>query len=258
MDPRARYSIGYVGQQVWSYLSNGRVNWTGDKDDTHTQTFVIGDYKAFRNWKWVTERNMAATADGYDVPVIRLAEMYLTYAEAVFEVNNGITDNQLDYSLNKVRARVGMPRLTNALVASNGLNMLAEIRRERTVEFYLEGMRLDDLRRWKTAETEMSGNIEGFPYKYKGVPTIYTTASKTFELKDKDGNVYLNARGRAEITYTYRKTTNTEVPYPDGSSYVLFEASEYRTFKSHNYMRPIPYEEFDMNPNLEQNPDWNE
>src|SRR5665647_1679738 len=28
-DPRLKYSIGYVGQQVWSYGVNGRVDWTG-------------------------------------------------------------------------------------------------------------------------------------------------------------------------------------------------------------------------------------
>lgn len=255
-DPRLKNSVGYIGQQVWSYGSNGRVDWTGGNADKATQMFVTGDKKAFRNLKWVTERNMNVTEDGYDVPVIRLAEMYLTYAEAVYEDKGAITDEQLEYSLNKVRERVGMPDLTNAFVSANGLNMLTEIRRERAVEFYMEGLRLDDLRRWKQAEVEMSADIEGLPYLYKGVSTIFATKSKKFELKNADGVSYLNSRGTALVTYTYKKTSDAVKTYDDGSQYVLFEPSSNRQFKTHNYYRPIPYEEFDMNPNLEPNPGW--
>lgn len=255
-DPRLKNCVGYVGQQVWSYGINGRVDWTGGTTDKITQLFVSGDKKAFRNLKWVTERAMNVTEDGFDVPIIRLAEMYLTYAEAIYEANGSITDEQLAYSLNKVRARAGMPDLTNSFVTDNGLNMLTEIRRERTVEFYLEGLRLDDLRRWATAETEMSANIEGFPYIYKGVNTIYSTASQTFYLVDADGNTYLNSRNRPLVSMTYKKTTTTMATYDDGSQYVLFEAAANRPFESKHYLRPIPYEEFDMNPNLKQNPGW--
>ncbi|MCX8492360.1 MAG: RagB/SusD family nutrient uptake outer membrane protein, partial [Cyclobacteriaceae bacterium] len=102
---------------------------------------------------------------GNDYPVFRLAEMYLIYAEAVFERNGSISDADLDKSINKVRNRVGMPRLTNAFVSGNGLNMLDEIRRERTIELYVEGFRYDDLRRWKTAEVEMPKPVLGIKWK---------------------------------------------------------------------------------------------
>ena len=48
-----------------------------------------------------------------------------------------------------------MPAVTNAFVAANGLNMLVESRRERTVKMAFEGFRRDDLRRWKLAETPL-------------------------------------------------------------------------------------------------------
>ncbi|HMF71744.1 MAG TPA: RagB/SusD family nutrient uptake outer membrane protein, partial [Flavitalea sp.] len=57
--------------------------------------------------------------------------------------------------------RVSMPHLTNAFVAANGLDMRTEIRRERTVELCLEDFRYDDLRRWKTAETELPQDVKG-------------------------------------------------------------------------------------------------
>src|SRR5207247_4932943 len=57
-----------------------------------------------------------------------------------------------------------MPTLTNGGVSTNGLDMLTEIRRERTVELAFEGFRRDDLRRWKTAETEMPQALRGVKF----------------------------------------------------------------------------------------------
>ena len=39
------------------------------------------------------------------------------------------------------------------------LDMRTEIRRERTIEFFDENFRIDDLKRWKTAEDEMPMNL---------------------------------------------------------------------------------------------------
>lgn len=58
-----------------------------------------------------------------------------------------------------------MPKLTNSFVSEHGLDMRTEIRRERTIELYNEGFRLDDLKRWKTAETEMPQDILGVKWK---------------------------------------------------------------------------------------------
>lgn len=97
----------------------------------------------------------------YDRHLIRYAEVLLIYAEAVYEKSEAISDNDLDLSINKLRDRVNMPHLTNAFVITNGLNMRNEIRRERTVELALEGFRYDDIRRWKTAESELPQDVKG-------------------------------------------------------------------------------------------------
>jgi starch-binding outer membrane protein, SusD/RagB family len=61
----------------------------------------------------------------------------------------------LDISINKLRARVGMPNMTlnppmDPRYASWGVSSnIVEIRRERRVELFMEGFRYDDLRRWK-------------------------------------------------------------------------------------------------------------
>ncbi len=57
-----------------------------------------------------------------------------------------------------------MPALTNVFVTANDLNMLGEIRRERSVELAFEGFRRDDLRRWKIAETILPQAIRGVKF----------------------------------------------------------------------------------------------
>lgn len=54
-----------------------------------------------------------------------------------------------------------MPHLTNAFITAHSLDMRTELRRERTVELALEGFRYDDIRRWKTAETELLQDVKG-------------------------------------------------------------------------------------------------
>ena len=103
--------------------------------------------------------NNAATTDRI---LIRYAEVLLIYAEAKYELNGNISDADLNLSVNALRTRVGFaPKLTNAFVTTNNLNMRDEIRRERTVELALEGFRYDDLMRWKLAETLMPKDLLG-------------------------------------------------------------------------------------------------
>lgn len=102
-------------------------------------------------------------------PVIRLGEVMLNYAEAAAELG-GLTQEDLDKSINKLRARtVGNPaplpplQVLGGEPAVNGAvyhdpkkdpdakvtYLIWEIRRERRVEFTMEGSRFDDLRRWR-------------------------------------------------------------------------------------------------------------
>ncbi|TQO39736.1 putative outer membrane starch-binding protein [Arenibacter algicola] len=100
-----------------------------------------------------------------DIHLIRYAEVLLIYAEALYEKDGSISNDDLDKSINLLRDRVNMPNLSNELVAANALDMRDEIRRERTVELALEGFRYDDLRRWKTAEVELTMDIKGIKIK---------------------------------------------------------------------------------------------
>jgi starch-binding outer membrane protein, SusD/RagB family len=157
-----------------------------------------------------------------DIMLIRFGEVLLNYAEATFELNENISDNDLNISINLLRNRVGMPHLTNAFVAENNLVMRNEIRRERRVELGMEGFRYDDLLRWKTAEIVLPKEVLGikiFPAEY---PTVNPSA--------------LNLTS---------------------DNIVIVEPSEKRSFDpSKHYLWPIPLNQMALNPNLEQNPNW--
>jgi len=89
--------------------------------------------------------------------IIRLAEMYLDYAEALNEYDPGNADI-LKY-VNLIRERAGIPGLKSGLSQTE---MRTAIQKERRVEFAFEaGMRYMDIRRWKTAETVFTTPISG-------------------------------------------------------------------------------------------------
>ena len=89
--------------------------------------------------------------------ILRLAEMYLDYAEALNEYAPGNADI-LEY-VNKIRERAGIPDLKSGLSQDD---MRTAIRKERRVEFAFEGgMRYMDIRRWKIAEEVFATPISG-------------------------------------------------------------------------------------------------
>jgi hypothetical protein len=163
----------------------------------------------------------------YDFKEFRYAEVLLILAEALYEKNGAITDADLDRSINLIRSRVNMPRLTNAHVAANGLNMLTEIRRERTVELAFEGFRRDDLRRWKLAETVLPQAIRGV--KFAG--TEYQTR-------------YPDLRIGTDIQV-------------DGNGFIIAEPASGRNFQAKHYLDPLPLQQIQLSKGrLKQNDGW--
>jgi len=92
-------------------------------------------------------------ANNYDsnAMVIRLAEVYIIYAEAALQTGKD-KDKALMY-LNKVRARVGMPAATEL----NEKN----VRYERRIELAFEGLRYFDIKRWDLGSTALNGKAAG-------------------------------------------------------------------------------------------------
>lgn len=183
-----------------------------------------------------------ARQESADYPVLRLAEVYLTYAEALYERNGAITDAQLNRSINQLRARAGVASLTNKLVADNGLDMKTEIRRERTIEMYMEGCRFDDLKRWGIAEQELNQSRLGMVVGGVGYPTHFR-----------------NADGSATEFYEPNRFVYgeeaCETPVGTVSCIALEKKADFNFTKKH-YLWPIPQHQIDLNKNLKQNPGY--
>lgn len=83
-------------------------------------------------------------------PYMRLAELYLMYAEALNEYYQGPNDpgNECYSYLNKVRTRCGMPAVSNLTYEE----MKETIEYEWMAEFAFEGHRFFNMRQWKKAE----------------------------------------------------------------------------------------------------------
>lgn len=88
-------------------------------------------------------------------PYIRLAELYLNYAEADFEYSGKLSAYGLE-CLNKVRTRAGLPNFEDSWTIVGGMPtgdyMRKILHQERSIEFLFEGRRYHDIRRWKEAE----------------------------------------------------------------------------------------------------------
>jgi len=162
-DPRMTMTMiipGTLTNRVF-FPVNKIANWPDKPQRNFNTGYILYKYMSEDPVANNSGQNGDASIFDFDRHLIRYAEVLLIYAEAVFEKAGAISDGDLDLSINKLRDRAGMPHLTNTFVATNNLNMRNEIRRERTVELTLEGFRYDDLRRWKTAETELPQDVKG-------------------------------------------------------------------------------------------------
>lgn len=111
--------------------------------------------------------------------VYRLGEAYLNYAEALNESDPGNGD--ILVYLNKIRERAGIRQYTTGATDDNfihvDLNDQAEMRKliraERRVELSCEGIRYDDLRRWKEAENVLNGDFYGMNFSGRDESSFY-------------------------------------------------------------------------------------
>lgn len=78
---------------------------------------------------------------GEDLPLVRLAEMLLIYAESHTQTTS--YDGTVTAELNKLRDRVGMPHVPEGLDKTEAINF---IRNERRIELAGEGLRFYDIR----------------------------------------------------------------------------------------------------------------
>ena len=219
-DNRMNNTLIQHEQLYWNNDGTWRTTWT-DEDEKNALKMNVRSNSGYQNYKWCVERQVPDWYESIDYPVIRYAEVLLNYTEAIYELSGNIANDELVY-LNKVRKRINptMPDLTNEFVAKNGLSMREEIRRERTVELFLEGFRIDDLKRWATAPAEMVQPQLGIQFTGTWFESNWNNQSRKL---NEDGCIIL---------------------YDD------------RVWDNKLYLYPLPSDQLQLNPQLKQNPGW--
>lgn len=162
-DPRFYSSIVYDGVRViqGSLPPSEEVN-------RHANLHTGGSYRGAVSHSptgLLNRKFVPLTANRYDnayafgvglhlnVPYMRLADIYLMYAEAALMGSNSVMGKSTNFdktaldAVNTIRGRAGMPGVVEQYQSSVDAFM-GEIRRERAVELAFEGHRFNDLRRW--------------------------------------------------------------------------------------------------------------
>ena len=200
-----------------------------DGDNNYVTTFCTTGYQTIKGYDPATGHSGYAleTADGI---AYRYAETLLINAEAKAELKT-ISQEDLDKTINVLRDRVGMPHLTVEVGFTDPdwpdygyelSDLLQEIRRERRIELAGEGFRWNDICRWK------AGTLLENPMTYVGKKVTTGT--------------------RADAGYV--------IVYPDYTYSDLSIGTNSRQWDDKMYLLPIPTNELQLNPALEQNPGW--
>lgn len=217
------------------------------------------------------DRNDRSTCD---IPVYRLAEVMLIYAEAKAELGT-LTQDDLEISINKIRDRVDMPPLNLASanadpdwylgdpsksdfafsnVSGANQGVILEIRRERAIEMIQEGTRYEDLVRWKAGPC-LDQALTGMYFPGAGQYDL-TGDGKTDLILYNEGSAKPEA---GDGVYVYQ--IGTEILLSGGTrGYVSYHKNIERTpyNEERDYLYPIPINERSLNPDLTQNPGWND
>lgn len=258
---------------------------------TKSFTFKDGTQAVFRKENSVTGYPVVKYVEGYDVantgshvdiPVFRLAEVYLNYAEALAELGT-ITQADLDKSVNLLRDRVGMPHISLAEANAHPdpylrdgaygyknvdkgacCGVILEIRRERGIELVMEGQRYQDLVRWRELLRFDNQNADGTPngHEFYGP---YVPGKGRYDM-DGDGQIDFvvnpeTGRGYPAPTGVKAVTINKDIFLSEGDKGCIISLQDMarRHDENRDYLYPVPLTELTLSKGvLTQNPNWDD
>ena len=200
LDPRFKQSVGYNGSR-WNAAH------------PLIETFQGGKHNRL-NWggQWMLKPVPEGISNGSVVPslpLFRLNEFYLNYAEAMNEFSGpgvpSATGNTEPPTIpasaydavNRIRARSAMPKLPAGLSADE---FRARVRNERAIELAFEDHRFWDIRRWLIAEEE--GVMKGAMYGIRITrvnPTTFSYLPYVIENRSFNKNMYLHPFELTEV-----------------------------------------------------------
>ena len=221
--------------------------------------------------KYLTEERYDANkASTNDMPLFRLAEVLLNYAEAKAELGT-LKQADLDNTIRPLRVRAGLPDLdmeeanahpdpylsssetgyANVTGANKGV--ILEIRRERTLETPMEGLRYWDIMRWKEGK-RFEKPIEGLYFPGTGEYDLDGNGSVDVCIYDTE-----KAPGNS-ADVLYLKLGSDIVLSGETSGNVLAHSAQQRIWnEERDYLYPIPTDDRVLTQGaISQNPGWND
>lgn len=169
-DPRLLFTVFYPGIST----IKGRV-YQGHPDSTD----VVGDVFTYDPGmtgyclqKYVDNDFADDVYDsGVDIPIVRYAEVLLSYLESKINAGDAIDQSLLDLTINAIRSRevVNMPAVTE----TDPIQLLEILKNERRVELAWEGLRVWDLMRWGEVVDKL-GDKPFYGIKLTDDPANYT------------------------------------------------------------------------------------
>ncbi|MET3112467.1 hypothetical protein AAKU52_000178 [Pedobacter sp. CG_S7] len=258
------------------------------RDKRLQQTIRMGDYKringgtpevappifsytytGYQPIKWVLDdmRYDGGAQNINSISLMRYAEILLNFAEAKAELGT-FTDADWIKTIGALRQRAGItgglntkPVLADPYLQVNYFPEIAdpsllEIRRERGIELSFEGLRFDDIVRWKKGSL-MTKVWNGFYVPALNVPMDLNEDGKM----DVAFYQVMPANPVAGVNYINVAETINGGPNPQrlsNNTYgeLTWLATTTRVFTDKNYLYPIPETDRLFNPTLGQNPGW--
>ena len=212
--------------------------------------------------KWAIDDDVhvgKATANN-SIPIFRYAEVLLNYAEAKAELGE-CDETVWNATVKPLRERAGVegkiPATYDPYVAAYFKNQttdkwVLEVRRERGVELAFEGVRYDDIMRWKQGDL-IETIWQGIYIPQKGEAyDLNGDGAKDVAVVDKEPPAGEKIKG---VQYVVIGKTNRLSEGDHG--YIEFGFSQGRKWDDKKYLRPIPLTATQINPALlPQNPGW--
>lgn len=210
---RSKWFNQEVKDDKSSYIIRNKQNEMAGKI-SHSYSITGYHTKKLVNYKRVlTQSSNTEGACTYPFPIIRLADLYLMYAEALNETMSAPNAEVYEY-IQYVRDKVGLDKETGSLVKTwerysknpnkpkTQAGMREIIHNERMIELAFEGQRFYDLRRWKKCMDYFNRPIRGWNIQGTTDADYYQMAYiyfRKFTLKDyfwpiKLSDLYVNKK----------------------------------------------------------------
>ncbi|AWW30187.1 RagB/SusD family nutrient uptake outer membrane protein [Echinicola strongylocentroti] len=161
-DPRFRYNFLWNNSTFGSNVYNCHPDAVSSVDQlTYSKQATRSGYGLRKFFDESFSGNLRNDYGG-NIPIIRYAEVLLSYLEAELEAGNPITQELLDLTINAVRGRasVGLPPIEE----TNAEALRPILRNERRIELAFEGIRLWDIFRWEIGGEVLVGDFWGAPF----------------------------------------------------------------------------------------------